>query len=194
MTAQIMDRISVNDQEWLLCEWRGPEITPSSESLGFETEMESTANYSGRVDHFVVDEGKLRLSHVDANLTAESRDFIPDGGAREDITRRAWVEQVTDISDLLRGGRGKTKPVLDTSTSVVLYFRALWVPFTGRIVGGRAFDQRKYVHMGTQAASSFRSRLLLDFREGVLVAHTLDNATGDADVDEDAFDEKTQAD
>ncbi len=196
MTAQVMDTIRIDDQEWQLCEWQGPNVTPSSASLGFETEEESTANYSGRVDHFVVDKGKLLLSHVDANLTAASRDFVPDGGAREDITRRAWVEELTGgVGDFLSGGRGKWTPKLSTDSRVVLHFRDLRVPFTGRIVGGRAFDQKEYVHMGTQAASSFRSRLLLDFRDSVLVARAFENANAPEEpADEDAFDEETQSD
>jgi hypothetical protein len=195
MTAQIMDKIRIDDQDWALCEWIGENVVPSSESLGFATEMESTANYSGRVDHFVVDEGRLRLSHVDAHLAEASRDFVPKDGGREDIKRTYWAHLVTDVTDLLRGGGGKIKRELSTSTRVVLYFEELWVPFTGRVIGGRALDWDKYQHMGTQAASSFRSRLVLELEQGKLLSKHVVTTDITSDENDDAsFDEATVSD
>lgn len=133
MTEQAPDVLRIDDQEWAIREWNGPrDGIPASEALGFATKMHGTANYSGRIDTFVVDEGRLRLHMINAHLTAEHTDFMPADGAREDVTRRSW-------SRVLKGDTWEREEW--TSKRTLLYFSALWIPFTGRIALSRGDDE-----------------------------------------------------
>jgi hypothetical protein len=81
--------------------------------------MDSTANREGRVDHFVVDDGRLKLSHMDVNLTKACRELIPADGAREDITRHERhadggnIRGTTRDVDCVRSAGGRRHRIFD---------------------------------------------------------------------------------
>ncbi len=164
MTAQVMDTLVYEDQTWSICTYAYAstcprDCFPTSNQLGFETEMESTANYSGRVDQYEVNDGKLYLRKIRANLTGACRDFIPDNGGRETVTTDYWA------TVLVAGGVQRERQQWQVTN---LLFNDLFIPFTGKILLGRRFDRNLYVHMGIQTANRFERRLILPFTLGLL--------------------------
>ena len=167
MTAQKMSTLRYEDQDWSVCEISGnPDSIPSSTQLGFETEMKSTANHSGRIDHYLVQDGKLLLWKIEVNLTNEHRAFVPDNGGRETLISEYWCQTLGGASELYK------------SAEVCLVYNELRIPLTGRIVLGRDFNQDLYVHMGTQTANRFNQRLILSFSGGSLDAGNIVRETG----------------
>ncbi len=92
MTEQIVDTCLYDGRTWEV-EDLGSLVTlvPSSESLGFDTILSSTANLSGRVDHFVIWQDELYLHKMEVNLAPEYIDHVPsyDGisAGKEVVTR-----------------------------------------------------------------------------------------------------------
>ena len=158
MTAQFMNRLRIDDQDWSLCHWDGPDdVIPTSQELGFETRSLSTANRTGRIDYFEVLDGRLYLDKIEVTLTEEFKEFIPDEGFREDKRFREWFEN----SD------GERRMMEDAET-VLHYDDLLFIPFTGVLVLGRNLNEDLYQHIGYQTANRYNNRLFLTFENGVL--------------------------
>lgn len=88
MTTQVPDTCTFDGRTWSIEQWDGDiSVVPSNESLGIITRSVSTANWSGRIDHFVVFRDKLFLLKIEVNLAEESRTFLPKGAQREVLIR-----------------------------------------------------------------------------------------------------------
>jgi len=84
MTEQIRDTCSFNGKQWNIESWNGADdCIPSSKSLGFTTVPSTTADWEGRVDHFLVFKGQLFLFKIEVNLSPENKDITPAGARRE---------------------------------------------------------------------------------------------------------------
>ena len=168
MTAQIMDTIVFEDQPWALADadWQAfREAVPSSLALGFETRMEHTANYSGRVDRYEVRGGRLYLDEAQVKLAEACSGFEPPRGmSRRDVTTRSWATVWDAYSEDLEGRDELTELCL-----TYLGFDACLVPYTGTLVGGREFCPDLHVHGGYQRANRFHRRLILSFEAGHLI-------------------------
>lgn len=93
MTEQIPDTCTFDGRQWTIEEWLGPtECVPPNESLGIRTTMDTTANWSGRIDHFLVWRGRLYLFKVEVNLVEEDKDLVPPGARKEVNTRYQVME------------------------------------------------------------------------------------------------------
>lgn len=84
MTDQSRDICIFDGRQWVvedpgelaLC-------VPTNKQLGFSTIMDSTANWSGRIDHFLVHNYQLYLFKVEVSLPEDQRDLVPPGARRE---------------------------------------------------------------------------------------------------------------
>jgi hypothetical protein len=88
MTDQVPDTCTFDGRKWAVEHWDGDDsVIPTNKQLGITTVMVSTANYSGRIDHFVICRDKLYLLKVEVNLAQPRRNFLPKGAQREVLTR-----------------------------------------------------------------------------------------------------------
>lgn len=151
MTAQMMDECEFRGEQWTVCEWHGnsADAVPSSESLGFRTVMEHTANYRGRIDRFAVREMTLKLVAIRATMAPGCENVVPSGATvQRDDTRTVRVE-----------------------------FADFTVPFTGELVLGTEFDENLYVHAGVSPANRFRRRAILAFVDGRLIGERFETGS-----------------
>ena len=99
MTPQIPDSCFFNWCRWEAdteCNKALKDIIPTCETLGFKTDTKTTANWSGRVDHFLVYNDSIYLHKIEVNLGKDSLGFIPKNAAKEIITT---YEPVTMFGD-----------------------------------------------------------------------------------------------
>ncbi len=90
MTQQIPDQLEWRGQTWYVLDLHGnSDAIPTSEALGFRTDMGSTACYRGRVDCFALaNEHQLQLSAMVVNLAHDiDPTFAPAGATRQDSGR-----------------------------------------------------------------------------------------------------------
>lgn len=98
MTEQIPDTCTFEGKQWVIDRWDGPyDCIPSSKSLGFETISPSTANWGGRIDHFLVFKNQLFLFKLEVTLRPEDNDKTPPGARRE--TRLIYVPRTAYEGD-----------------------------------------------------------------------------------------------
>ena len=68
MTTQVPDTCMFDGRKWAVEKWDGNySAIPTNEGLGIETTAESSANWSGRIDHFIVHRDKLYLLKIEVN-------------------------------------------------------------------------------------------------------------------------------
>ena len=168
MTAQMMDTLVWEDQKWALADADWEKLrhaAPSSESLGFQTTMEHTANYRGRTDTFEVRGGHLYLKEIRVHFAPGYEYYTPRPGmSRSDVKTQAWSSIGRPSADDLEWSEE-----LRTSHSTYLTLHDCPVEYSGLLVGGRDFNARFHVNGGYQRANRFESRLILHFDRGQLV-------------------------
>lgn len=153
MTAQIMDSVTYRDLLWSLCKvdfdnWP----VPSNEKIGIKCEMESTANYSGRINYFLIDrQNRLTFIKAQVNLSEGQENFIPTNGYREEV-KRIYSNK-------------KMKPEL----TIFLGFPPIKLNYTGIMELGRQFNLEKYKHIGIQSVDRFFHRMYLEFENGNVI-------------------------
>jgi hypothetical protein len=123
MTAQVPDKCTYDGRKWAIISWNGNYSTiPTNELLGIRTNSTSTANWSGRIDHFMVSRNRLYLLKIEVNLSDDSRLVLPKGAQREVLCRYenmlVWDEH---------GSREEVKE----HRFEYLVFHDLPVPYTG---------------------------------------------------------------
>ncbi|MBP9947829.1 MAG: hypothetical protein KBH14_15590 [Vicinamibacteria bacterium] len=93
MTNQIPDTCVFEGRRFVVTGMEGNwGVVPSNQAFGIETVTESTANWSGRINHFVVHQGRLFLFKVEVNLAEGSRNVLPPGARREIVYRYELTE------------------------------------------------------------------------------------------------------
>ena len=84
MTEQVTDTCTINGRLWSLDDWEGDfDVIPTNQQLGFDTVSRSTANWAGRIDHFLVFKNQLYLFKVEVELADKDKNLIPFGARRE---------------------------------------------------------------------------------------------------------------
>ena len=84
MTTQVPDTCMFDGRRWAIERWDGDYSTvPSNEDFGIRTVSPSTANWSGRIDHFTVSRGKLYLIKIEVSLAEGTGDKLPEKAQRE---------------------------------------------------------------------------------------------------------------
>lgn len=126
MTTQIPDTCTFDGRKWAVEHWDGDyAVVPTNEALGIETQSASTANWSGRIDHFVVFRGKLYLVKIEVNFPHGSQSPLPSGAQREVLCRyeKMHVFDKDGERDEIREHRFE-----------YLVFHNLPVPYTGDLL------------------------------------------------------------
>lgn len=161
MTTQFPDTCVFEGQKWAIEQWLGEtDCVPDNESLGIETESPSTANWSGRIDHFMVYQGQLYLFKLEVNLAEASKDALPDGARREVLLRyEPW--EICDSA----GSRVEMREF----RFEYLVFDDLPIPFTGRLVlSGPYLDDWEHPLPEVEVAEE-EERITVKFVEGRFV-------------------------
>ena len=72
MTVQRSDTCMCEGRKWIIESWDGNlAAIPSNEELGIHTVAQSSANWGGRIDHFLVHREKLYLLKIEVSLDPE---------------------------------------------------------------------------------------------------------------------------
>lgn len=129
MTMQTPDVIQFDGREYVILSWKGDtDCIPNNEDLGFDTSMQSTANWSGRIDHYGVWSGELYLFKIDVTLEDPDNTPTPAEARREVLFR---YEPLTDAE-----GRS----IVREFRHDFFVYEDLKLPFTGRIILARSDD------------------------------------------------------
>lgn len=129
MTEQIPDTCMFERRLWDIEELDGNvQVIPSNSVLGISTTTQSTANWSGRIDHFLVHHNLLYLFKVSVHLSKGWAHHVPRGVRREIIIRTERTEWHDVVGTRTRFVHNKL---------VNFIFDDLLVHFTGtmRLVG-----------------------------------------------------------
>ncbi len=84
MTEQVPDTCTIDGRMWSIDSWNGPfDCIPENDALGFQTISRSTANWGGRIDHFLIFKEQLYLFKVEVELRDKDKNLVPFGARRE---------------------------------------------------------------------------------------------------------------
>jgi hypothetical protein len=126
MTAQIPDTCLFDGRHWDIQEYNGNmNVIPSNTVLGIHTITESTANWSGRIDHYIVYHERLYLFKIHVVMPNSWKYLIPRHCRRELVIRTErmiWTDSVG------------TREKLQHYRIVNLIFDDLIVYFTGDLI------------------------------------------------------------
>lgn len=161
MTAQLPDSCTFDGRKWVIEHWDGPETcVPTNELLGVNTVSPSTANWSGRIDHFLVHHGRLYLFKIEVTLAPGSEDILPQGARRETVVRH---EQLT-VCDK-QGTRQEVRP----RRSDYFVYDNLFIPFTGHLhLSYPFFDYWEVPWPLQDEDEETLEEIVLEFQDGVL--------------------------
>jgi hypothetical protein len=126
MTDQISDTCTFDERTWAVESWDGNiDAIPSNEELGIETISPHTANWSGRIDHYLVVGGVLYLFKIEVTLTEAAKNTVPEGARREVAVRyEPW--ETTD--------KDGTRREIREWRFEYFIFDDLVIPFTGKLL------------------------------------------------------------
>lgn len=159
MTTQFPDTCVFEGQKWAVEQWLGEtDCVPDNELLGIETVSPSTANWSGRIDHFMVYQGQLYLFKLEVNLAESCQDALPEGARRETLLRyEPW------------GDLDGTNVQMREFRFDYLVFDNLPIPFTGRLVlSGPYLDDWEHPIPDVEVEED-EEQVTLEFAEGRLI-------------------------
>lgn len=148
MTAQIPETVIFEDKEFELCGLKGKDpFKPTAH--GLDPKPLDTACWRGFVCTFAVREMRLILEELEVGV-------------------RPWGPEDREPSELPAISGVVAEPDPETGTMV---YRSMehHLDFTGRMLIGREFIDRLYVHMGFQAPYTYREVVELVFDGGKLV-------------------------
>jgi hypothetical protein len=162
MTEQVQDSCSIDGRVWAIEEWHGDTgCIPTNEQIGIQTISPSTANYRGRIDHFLVHKGLLRLFKMEVSLALKDAPKLPKGARREVHHRHVPISWTTDAG---------TSEEVRIERSDFFLFDNLIIPFTGKIdLSFPYFDGWNLPWPLEEQDEQLISALTLVFEEGVLV-------------------------
>jgi hypothetical protein len=125
MTEQVPDSCTFDGRRWCIDEWNGPfDGIPSNEILGLRTTSPHTANWRGRIDHFMVHRDVLYLFKIEATLSLADMPRLPTGARREVVKQHLPLE-VIDAS----GSRNEIR----IERYDFFIFDNLVIPFSGKL-------------------------------------------------------------
>lgn len=126
MTQQISSTCMFDGRTWKVDDENDLGVyVPSSDTLGFSTVMESTANWSGRIDHFLIHNQQLHLFKIEVNLPKNARNLCPPGVRRE---RTILYEPVTIYRD------GSTESSERVHEYIYFIYDDIQIEYSGELV------------------------------------------------------------
>jgi len=180
MTRQIPDTCIFDGRRWEILHWEGNHsCVPCNEELGLQTVSTSTANWSGRIDHFLVWGGRLYLARIEVNLASE----LPAG-----LLEKVRREVVIRYEPMERWDAEGERIVIHEHRHEFLLFEDLLIPFTGSLhLSGPYFEGWEIPGLA-QDHEPEQAEILLFFESGELIG-----TSGDMD-DSTLIDEADQHD
>lgn len=152
----------LDGRRWAIERWSGDfSAIPSNEDLGIETVSTSTANWSGRIDHFMVFRGRLYLIKIEVNLAEDSRDRLPEKAQREVLCRyeKMWSFDKDGERATIREHRFE-----------YLVFHDLFIPFTGELLLTYPYiDYWERPYDADDDDADENIEMLLTFEDGMLM-------------------------
>jgi hypothetical protein len=125
MTTQWPDSCTFEGRRWVIEQWEGARsCIPTNEQLDIKTETRSTANWSGRIDHFLIHHDVLHLFKIEVTRPAEEEGKCPIGARREIVLRYEPIE-VFDFH------QNESQVEVREQKTEYLVFDKLVIPFTG---------------------------------------------------------------
>lgn len=158
MTMQVPDTCMFDGRKWAVEHWHGDlSMIPLNTQLGINTVMDSTANWSGRVDHFIVHRGRLYLLKVEVNLAEDCRDKLPNGANREVVFRyeKMWTSDMQEVINEYR--------------FEYFVFHDLFIPYTGDLSLSYPCIDFWEQPDDDNDDSDDRKEMSLSFEDGVLI-------------------------
>jgi hypothetical protein len=161
MTTQWPDSCTFDGRKWAIEHWNGPTgCVPTNEQLGFRTVSPSTANWSGRIDHFLVHRGQLYLFKVEVTLAPEDKGVLPFGSRREIVLCYEQLE--------VHDNRGMRMEERERRYEY-LVFDDLIIPFTGSLhLRYPFFDHWEVPWPIDDEDEQTTEEVILDFEDGWL--------------------------
>ena len=171
MTEQFPDSCTFEGRKWVIEQWNGDtQGIPTNEQLGIRTESPSTANWLGRIDHYLVHQRLLYLFKMEVSLPVDDRDQLPYGAMREVVSRYEPIE-VTD-------SKGTRIEIRDQRIEYFI-FHDIVVPFTGNMfLSFPFFDHWEVPWPIEDTDEEITDEVVLEFLNGVLVEAHLTEETG----------------
>lgn len=128
MTEQVPDAITVDGRQWIVTDGGDNlrEFPPSDKELGIRPISTSTANWRGRIDHYIVFCERLFLHKVEVNQMVDAWKYLPPGARREERTIFTQWE---------RHDREGMRIVERPERSYFYVYDDLLIPFSGTISG-----------------------------------------------------------
>jgi hypothetical protein len=162
MTEQFLDSCIFEGRKLTVEHWAGDtSCIPTNEQLGLRTVSPHTANWSGRIDHFMIHYDQLRLFKIEATLSPEDRD-IHTKASRREITFRYEPMEVTDALG--------TRDEIKEYRFDYFIFDHLIIPFTGSLRLGFPFEDIWESPLPPDDESfKLKERLVLEFLDGELI-------------------------
>lgn len=162
MTAQVSGTCAFDGRKWAVERWDGDySVVPTSKSLGIRTQSVSTANWSGRIDHFIVSRSKLYLLKIEVNFSQDYILELPDGAEREVLCRYETI-RVCDTN-------GERTEIREHRFEY-LVFHDLPVPYTGDLFLSYPWIDYWDQPNNADAEDDDRMQLILSFDAGVLIS------------------------
>lgn len=158
MTYQIPDSLKINGREYTILAWdsdRG--CIPTNEELGIRTVSHSTANHSGRIDHFGVWGDQLYLFKIDATLEDPTNTPLPKD-ARKEILFRYEQFHTTESPE----------PIWREYRHDFFCYEDLIIDYTGAIAI-QALEDEGWEKPFNAPENPYEPAILLEFEEGMLV-------------------------
>jgi len=176
MTAQIPDTVKYKGVGYNLSRIENHESFFNPCDLGFCPKSNCTANWSGFMATYAVDEDdNLTLVNLSINNNGweeeEKRREIPRINGKLPNNMDGNEESLPDDTDFSKAGSEVSVMVIFKSSGEELHYKNIGLPirYTGGILITGDFINGMYVHMGLQAPVSHRIVIELRFGDGKLI-------------------------
>jgi len=135
MTDQIPDTCTFDGCRWEIvsCEGNHCECMPTNDELGIKTVAPHTANWAGRINHFLVLGHQLYLAKIEVTLDTE-QDTKPLERFRREVVTRYEPMQCFDAEG--------EQEVINEYRSDYIFFDDVAIPFTGSAKRGQSIKRK----------------------------------------------------
>lgn len=160
MTTQIPDTCIFDGRKYAIEGWEGnTDCIPSNENLNIETSSPHTANWSGRIDHFIIHQDRLYLFKIEVNLVKPCQDNLSQDVRREVLLRYEPM--------LVTDGKG-TRIESREYRFEFLIFDDLIVPFTGELYLSYPYGDLWEQPLISEESDEEIEQVVLSFEDGLL--------------------------
>lgn len=181
MTEQIPDTCRIDGKMWLIESWKGAHwVIPTTEQIwditgnNFDLQSNSSANWSGRIDHYVIENGTLYLFKVEVNLaeTIETLEFeIVDADSHlklEPDPRLPSGYRIEEITLFQPMQKDDKSSYWATKINRIL-FEDLMIPYSGKLYLYRSCEPTWEMPLSIDFDESNEERLTITLDRGMVI-------------------------